>query len=117
MADETQANEHTARVGVDEKTVHIPFPESFAYANCAAFSISHMDIRIGFAEAMPDGRAIPKAGIVMPPESAAVIALILLQQVQAYENSFGEIRHPAWKKAKAKLASAKLASATDPVDQ
>jgi len=59
-----------------------------------------MEIRLGFAEAMQDGRAVPKVGIVMPPEAAAVIALVLFQQVKTYEQNFGEIRHPLWKAMK-----------------
>jgi hypothetical protein len=84
-----------------QRMVFVPFPESFVYSNCCAFAIGQMEIRLGFAEAMQDGKAVPKVGIVMPPEAAAVIALVLLQQVKAYEASFGEIRHPMWKAAKA----------------
>jgi hypothetical protein len=83
-----------------QRMVHIPFPESFVYANCCAFAIGQMEMRLGFAEAMQDGRAVPKVGIVMPPEAAAVIALVLLQQVRTYEENFGEIRHPMWKAMK-----------------
>ncbi len=83
------------------RDVRIPFPETFLYANCAAFSISQNEIRLGFAEAMQDGRAVSKVGIVMPPETAAVIALTLLAQVHTFEAHFGEIRHPMWKAMKA----------------
>ncbi|HYW43931.1 MAG TPA: DUF3467 domain-containing protein [Bryobacteraceae bacterium] len=86
---------------VNERMVHIPFPETFTYANCAAFAISQMEIRLGFAEAMQDGKAVPKVGIVLPPEAAAVIAIVLFQQVRTYEENFGEIRHPLWKAMKA----------------
>jgi hypothetical protein len=84
-----------------QRMVHIPFPETFVYANCCAFAIGQMEIRMGFAEAMQDGKAVPKAGIVMTPETAAVTALVLLQQVKTYEENFGEIRHPIWKAMKA----------------
>ncbi|MBZ5626342.1 MAG: DUF3467 domain-containing protein [Acidobacteriia bacterium] len=84
-----------------QRTVHIPFPENFAYANCCAFAIGQMEIRLGFAEAIQTGKAISKVGVVMPPEAAAVLALVLLQQVHIYEANFGEIRHPAWKAMKA----------------
>ena len=92
----TEAPSGVAKQGM----VHIPFPESFVYANCCAFAIGQMEIRLGFAEAMQDGRAVPKVGIVMPPEAAAVIALVLFQQVKTYEHNFGEIRHPLWKAMK-----------------
>jgi hypothetical protein len=85
---------------VKNATVTIPFPETFAYANCAAFAISQMEIRIGFAEAMHNGTAVPKAGIVLPPEAAAVVALVLLRQVKIYEENFREIQHPLWKAMK-----------------
>lgn len=82
-------------------TLKIPFPESYQYVNCAAFALSQMEIRLGFGEAMQDGTVVSKGGIVMPAEAAAVIALVLLKQVQKYEDSFGEIRHPVWKAMKA----------------
>jgi hypothetical protein len=81
--------------------VQIPFPETFLYANCAAFAISQMEIRVGFAEAMQTGQAVSKVGLVLPPEAAAVIAIVLLTQVTTYEEHFGEIRHPMWKAFKA----------------
>ena len=86
---------------LQQVAVQIPFPETFLYANCAAFAISQMEIRIGFAEAMQTGKAVSKVGIVLPPEAAAVIALVLLAQVTMYEASFGEIRHSMWKAFKA----------------
>jgi len=84
-----------------QRSVHIPFPETFVYSNCCAFAIGQTEVRLGFAESLPDGNAIPKIGIVMPPESAAVLALVLLQQVHVFEAHFGEIRHPMWKAMKA----------------
>jgi hypothetical protein len=89
-----------------ERTLHIPFPETFTYVNCAAFAISLTELRLGFAEAMQDGDAVPKVGIVLTPEAAAVIALLLLQQVRTYEENFGEIRHPLWKAQKTSLVGA-----------
>lgn len=93
--------ESSAGFEVSQRTVVIPFPESFLYANCAAFAIGQNEIRLGFAEALQDGKAVSKVGIVMPPETAAVIALILFKQVQIFEQNFGEIRHPMWKALKA----------------
>jgi hypothetical protein len=86
---------------VQQRTVVIPFPENFIYVNCAAFSVTANEIRLGFAEAMQDGRAVSKVGVVMPPETAAVIAMVLFRQVQIFEQNFGEIRHPMWKAMKA----------------
>jgi len=97
------AEENSSTQQVTHATIHIPFPDSFAYANCCAFSIGQTEIRLGFAEAMQDGKAIPKCGVVLPPETAAVIALVLFQQVKTYEENFGEIRHKMWKAMKAGL--------------
>jgi|ERR1019366_3730623 hypothetical protein len=80
-----------------ERAVKIPFPPSFAYSNCAAFSLSSMDFRISFAEVMQDGTAEAKVGIVMPPEQAAMLAMMLLQQLKTFEERFGAIRLPAWR--------------------
>jgi hypothetical protein len=96
-----QSTEGQPAAVLQQSTIHIPFPESFVYVHCAAFSISQMEIRLGFAEAMQDGRAVSKVGVVMPPEAAAVIAMVLFQQVKTYEENFGEIRHPLWKAMKA----------------
>ena len=80
--------------------IQIPFPDSFTYANCVAFSLSLTEVRLSFAEALQNNTAVAKVGIVMPPETAAVLALVLLQQVKTYEAKFGEIRHPMWKATK-----------------
>ena len=91
--------------GFKELTIQIPFPEAFVYSNCASFALSHMDIRIGFAEAMPDGHAVPKVGIVMPPEQAAAMALMLLSNLHVFEERFGEIRNPQWQAAKKRVVT------------
>jgi hypothetical protein len=101
MNSETESVAHPGEMNNMEIHVSIPFPETFTYANCAAMAISQMEIRLGFAEIMQDGKAVPKVGIVLPPEAAAVIALVLFQQVKKYEEHFGEIRHPLWKAMKA----------------
>ena len=82
---------------IEHKTVLIPLPETFVYSNCAAFSLGQNEIRLGFAEVMPDGRAYPRTGVVMPPETAAVVALVLMKQVAVFEHTFGQIRHPMWR--------------------
>jgi hypothetical protein len=86
--------------GVRNVSLKIPFPETFIYANCCAFAIGQMEIRLGFGEAMQDSTVMSKAGIILPPEAAAVIALVLFQQVRIFEENFGEIRHPSWKAMK-----------------
>jgi len=102
MANEkTAENKPAEQPTVQNVNVFIPFPESFVYANCVAFATSQNEIRLSFAEAMQDGKAVPKVGIVMPPETAAVLALVLFQQVQVFESTFGEIRHPMWRAMKA----------------
>ena|ERR1039458_3140033 len=104
MSEQPEVSEIPVPEGVTEmsqRVVHIPFPESFVYANCCAFSVGQMEIRMGFAEAMPDGHAISRVGVVLPPETAAIIALVLFEQVTIYEKNFGEIRHPMWKAMKA----------------
>jgi Protein of unknown function (DUF3467) len=85
---------------IQDATLHIPFPDSFIYSNCAAFSISQMDIRISFAEAMPDRTAKARVGIVMPPEHAALLGMALIQQVHIYERNFGPIRNAQWQSQK-----------------
>jgi hypothetical protein len=92
--------------GPAEATRHeikIPFPQTFIYANCFAFSMSHMDIRIGFAEAMPDAHAEPKVGIVLPPEVASQLAVTLLQQLAVFEAQFGQLRLFSVAKARAAM--------------
>jgi hypothetical protein len=39
----------------------------------------------------------------MPPEQAAVLCVMLTQQIITYEKIFGEIRHPLWKLAKSQM--------------
>jgi len=75
----------------------VPFPEVFVYSNVSAISTSMMDIRIGFAEAMPDGKAYPRVGVVIPPEHAVQLLLNIFQQLQVFERTFGQIRHPQWR--------------------
>jgi len=82
---------------IQELTLRVPFPDSFVYSNAAAFSISLMDIRISFAEAMPDRTVQPRVGLVMAPEQAAILAITLLLQLDSYEKNFGQIRDPRWR--------------------
>jgi hypothetical protein len=86
--------------GIEEVTLRVPFPDSFVYSNIASFSISLMDIRIGFGEAMPDRTVQPRVGIVMPPEQAALVAMHLFSQLHVYERAFGPIRLAQWQSQK-----------------
>lgn len=103
MDESAVGEQHTASSQMLQREVQITFPDTFTYANAVAFSITLTEIRLGFAEIMQDGKAIPRVGITLPPETAASLALVLVQQVKAYEDSFGAIRHPAWKAAKAAI--------------
>jgi hypothetical protein len=94
---EAPAQSTAVQGGMEEVTLRVPFPDTFVYSNIAAFSVSMMDIRIGFGEAMPDRTVQPKVGIVMPPEQAAMLAMLLLTQINTYERSFGLIREPRWR--------------------
>lgn len=82
---------------ITEATIAVPFPDSFVYSNISAFSTSFMDVRISFAEAMPDKSAKARVGIVMPPEHAAHVVLSLLRQLEFFEERFGPIRLPVWR--------------------
>lgn len=80
--------------------LQIPFPDTFVYSNCSAYSVSQMDIRISFAEAMPDRTAKARVGVVLPPEHAALLAMTLIGQVHIYERAFGPIRNAQWQSQK-----------------
>jgi hypothetical protein len=88
-----------------EVTIEIPFPESYVYSNCTAFSISPMDSRISFAEALPDGTSHARAGVGMSADHAAYLAMQLLRQLETFEKQFGPIRTPAWRKWKDKRSN------------
>jgi len=88
-----------------EIEVAIPFASSWTYANVFAFSLSPMDIRISFGEALPDGKAEARAGIVMTPDQAAFLALALVRQINEFEQRFGAIRNPLWKTVNLSVSS------------
>jgi len=108
--------------GIRETQIQAPFADHFTYSNIAAFSTSLMDIRISFGEFLPDGTSVPRVGVVMSPEQAAVLAMLLLSQVNSYEQSFGKIRDPRWRyfadtaaeKAAKALQEGKLGSSEKP---
>ena len=85
---------------IKQVMLEIPFPETFVYANCTAFAMSHMDFHLSFAEAGPNNKITAKVGIVMPAEHAATLALTLVQQLVDYEKAFGPIRQPAWREVR-----------------
>jgi Protein of unknown function (DUF3467) len=80
--------------------MHVPFPDTFVYSNCSAFSVSQMDIRISFAEAMPNRTAQARVGVVLPPEHAALLAMTLTSQIHIYERAFGPVRLAQWQSQK-----------------
>jgi hypothetical protein len=106
---------------VEEVNISVPFAENFVYSNVTALSTSMMDVRISFAEAMPDRTVHPRVGIVMPPEHAAQLVINLLQQLYFFEKNFGEIRNPAWhsfqERAKANMLRAQTEQTEKPSEQ
>jgi hypothetical protein len=91
------------------RTMRIDSPPSYVYSNVAGVSLTPWDVRINFADVNPTDpaamdqpedtilRIAANTGIVMPPEHAAGLAILLVQQLQVYEQQFGPIRHPKWK--------------------
>lgn len=84
--------------------VRIEPPASYTYSNIAGVAVTPWDIRINFAD-VHDGnsgkaeeqrQAPTLAGIAMPPEHAAGLALLLIEQLRAFEKSFGAVRHAKW---------------------
>lgn len=91
---------------VEQVNFTVPFPDKFLYTSASSFSLTMMDLKIGFAEAMPDRTVRPVVGVVMPVEHAAHVLLSLLSQLLAFEANFGPIRHPAWNALKNKFHQA-----------
>jgi hypothetical protein len=75
----------------------IPFPDDFVYSNASAMGTSLMDIHVSFAEVLPTGLVRAKVGVVIPAEHAAQLVINLLAQINLYESTFGELRHPEWR--------------------
>jgi hypothetical protein len=79
--------------------IEIDPPSAYTYSNVAGVSISPWDIRINFADVNPvEGQTNVKAvvGVTVPPEHAAGLAILLIDQLKRYEAQFGQIRHPKW---------------------
>ena len=95
-----------------EMKVRVEPPESYVYSNLSGTSLSPFDIRLHFAEVLPSAadaageqaKVRTVAGIIMPPEHAAALAMLLMQQVQNYERQFGPIRHREWRAATERAA-------------
>src|SRR5690242_10551779 len=87
--DQQEATQNESELAV--MNIQIPFPTSYTYVNCAAFGIGPTEIRIGFAEALPSGHAESRIGVVMAPEAAATLALMLFTQLAVFEKNFGPI--------------------------
>lgn len=76
-------------------------PDNYHYSNVSAISISPWDIRINFADVSPQHeqaieKRIADIGIILPPEHAAGLALLLMDQLRLFESQFGPIRHGKW---------------------
>ncbi len=102
-------------------TIRVDPPDSYVYSNVAGVSISPWDIRINFADVnvVNEGEQGFKAviGIVMPPEHAAGLAMLLTRQLKQYEDQFGEIRHEPWQAMKARNAKLQTALAKEKSEQ
>jgi len=89
---------HAIEGSIQEVQITVPFPDSFVYSNVSAISSSSMDIRVGFGEAMPDGIAYPRVGVVMTVEHAAQLVINMIQQLKVFEDrGFGLIRNSMWR--------------------
>src|SRR5579875_2184084 len=74
----------------------IPFPDTFVYSNASAYSVMAMDIKIGFAEALPNRTVQPRVGVTIPIEHAVHMVISLIGQLVAFEQNFGQIRDARW---------------------
>ncbi len=87
-----------------EVEVRIEDAESFVYSNIAGVSVSPWDVRINFAEISPSRKNQTKVGVVLPPEHAAALTLLLMQQLITFERQFGHIRHKGWAQLRDRVA-------------
>lgn len=85
--------------------IEITPPDSHFYSNVSGVNVTPWDIRIHFADLSPrdpmDTKSKAVVGVIMPPEHAAGLMLLLLEQVQVYEKQFGPIRLSKWAKLRA----------------
>lgn len=117
--DDEQFSQEVKREPLKQVDVQIEIeqPTSFVYSNIASVSISPWDVRIGFADfgiSTAEGRNLvkPTVAIVMPPEHAAGLMFILMDQLTLFEKQFGRIRNKKWQMMRREAAV--KASATPP---
>lgn len=73
-------------------TVQIDGAEQYIYSNATAIAISPMDIRIDFADVTARGRKSTIVGVILSPEAAKFMHTILGEQLERFEQAFGQIR-------------------------
>jgi hypothetical protein len=111
---EQQDTENTVQEKTQgEFTITIEPPDSYVFSNVASIAVSPWDIRVNFVDVVPrpdskDGRFKASVGITMPPECAAGLALLLIEQVRSFEDQFGAIRNPKWIAKKEAAAKSEL---------
>lgn len=101
MADEIQSDQSTVSDETQEVTikVRVQNPDQSIYSNVVAVTITPWDVRVNFADYAPSGKAgggvdNVKAivGVIMSPEQAASLAILLNRQLENFESQFGQVR-------------------------
>ena len=104
MADEQQPRDRLEasqeQVSVTKAVTDLPVvrSEEFVeiYANYVSFAASALDMTIMFGRAVADDPRNPhieqRASISLSPQTAKVMAHIVLRNIQSYEAQYGEIR-------------------------
>jgi hypothetical protein len=111
--DEKRQAEETPITSV---VLNVPFPSTFVYSNASSYSVTLMDMKIGFGEAMPNRTVEARIGVTVPIEHGAHIALSMLAQLFAFEDNFGQVRHPHWNLVKDRLREV-MQSAVPPMPE
>lgn len=106
---EQESNQGVKPDGAEQLEIKVTVPQadSFIYSNIVGVAISPMDVRINFAEAGPSGNCVTKVGIVLTPETASSLALILLDQVMNFSRQVGPIRNEQWNAVSSGMADIK----------
>lgn len=107
--DNTEETAHLKPDPPEDYTVTLEPPDSYVFSNVAAVAVTPWDIRINFVDVVPspqskEGRFKAKIGVTMPAECAAGLALLLIDQLRAFESQFGSIRNEKWANAQKKAA-------------
>jgi hypothetical protein len=97
IAPESNPQEDGIPKNFEERQVVVSWPDTFIYTNASAYSVSLMDVRIAFADAGPNG-PVTKVAVTMTHEHAAHLVLTVLQSLHAFEEAFGPIRLPDWRR-------------------